>query len=54
MAVAEKFGQLPDTVENEMSVYWLDRVAVYMEAQAINDARRRRDDARRNRTKPGR
>jgi len=43
MAIAEKYGQLPDTVEREMSEYWLNRVAVAMEAEAI-DQKRRNDE----------
>lgn len=48
MAIAEKFGVLPDTVENEMSEYWIDRVAVQMEAKALDDQRRERERQRRS------
>ena len=46
IAVAEKFGVLPDTVENEMSVYWFERVATLMEAQALNERRITRERER--------
>lgn len=46
IAVAEKFGVLPDTVENEMSVYWFERVATLMEAQTLNERRIERERER--------
>ncbi len=42
IAVAEKFGQMPDTIENEMSTYWLNRVAVQLESTAMNEDRLRK------------
>lgn len=43
MAVAERFGQLPTTVENELDEYWLNRIAVYMEAQNLDAQRKDRE-----------
>jgi len=41
IAIAEKFGCLPDDVESRMSEFWLNRVTVAMEAEAIDQKRRR-------------
>lgn len=43
MAIAERFGQLPTTVENELDEYWLNRIAVYMEAQGIDERRKEKE-----------
>lgn len=40
MAVAEKFGVLPDDVEARCSEYWLNQIAVSMEGHALDDERR--------------
>ncbi len=42
IAIAEKYGKTPDEIEN-MSVYWLNRTILMMDAQAL-DAQRRDDD----------
>lgn len=46
MAVAERFGVLPDTVENEMSEYWFNRALTLMHAETIDSNRRERERAR--------
>lgn len=46
MAIAERFGQLPTTVENELDEYWLNRIAVYMEAQNIDEIRKEKERRR--------
>ncbi len=43
MVVAEKFGQLPTTVERELDEYWLNRIEAWMEGESINTARRERE-----------
>jgi len=35
MIVAEKYGVLPDDVENRMSDYWFSRAWEYIEAESI-------------------
>jgi len=51
IAVAEKFGQLPDTVEREMTDYWFRRVVVQMDANILDRERKDKEDERKNRTK---
>jgi len=51
IAIAEKFGQLPDTVEREMSDYWFKRTVVQMDAAIIERERKDREDERKNRTR---
>lgn len=46
IAIAEKFGVLPDTVESEMSDYWFKRVVVQMDAEIIDRKRKEREDER--------
>ena len=40
MVIAERFGQLPDTVENEMSEYWFDRAAAWIQGESLDNMRR--------------
>jgi hypothetical protein len=40
LQVAERFGQLPDTVENEMSEYWFDKAVVLIHGESLDNQRR--------------
>lgn len=35
LTVAERFGQLPETIENTMTEYWFNRAVVMLEAENI-------------------
>jgi hypothetical protein len=35
LVIARELGQLPDVVESEMSEYWINRMVVILEAEAI-------------------
>ncbi len=36
VVLSERLGQLPDVIERDMSDYWLNRWALFLEAEAIN------------------
>jgi hypothetical protein len=38
--VAAKFGQLPDTIERQMSKYWFNRTVLFMDAETLDQERR--------------
>jgi len=46
IAIAEKFGQLPETIESQLTEYWFNRIVVQMDAQTIDAERRERERER--------
>lgn len=44
IAIAEKFGQLPGTVEREMTYEWYCLTVLQMDAEALDTQRRRLED----------
>jgi len=42
LALAKRFGQMPDTIEAQMSEYWINRALVEMEAEYLDHERRMR------------
>lgn len=50
IAIAEKFHQLPDVVESQMSDYWFKRVVVQMDAEVIDNKRKEKEEERKRRT----
>jgi hypothetical protein len=48
LILAERYGQLPDTIENEMSEYWFNRAVAQLEGETL-DRKRRNDELARKR-----